>query len=325
MGNSASWMLYVRIPLLYHASSCLQGVTMDPQVLFQTIIIPFGLFLIMMGLGLTLSIDDILRVIIMPKAVLIGLTGQLILLPAVAFLLAFSLNTAPVIAIGLVLLSACPGGITSNAYVFASRGDIALSVTLTTIASLFTVFTMPLIVWIGLTVFADSSDIVDVPVSGMMRSLAQLTILPIIIGMVIRKFKPDFAVKMVEPVRKMAIAILIMVIITNTWFSIETLKLYIVQAGIAALLLNVICMSMGYGMSKLARLNTDQTISITYEVGLQNLSLALVLANTILGMPDYAAVTLIYGFFMKFTALSFMAYAKKLKGIAKTENEAAPA
>jgi len=298
---------------------------MDPQVLFQTIIIPFGLFLIMMGLGLTLSIDDILRVIIMPKAVLIGLTGQLILLPAVAFLLAFSLNTAPVIAIGLVLLSACPGGITSNAYVFASRGDIALSVTLTTIASLFTVFTMPLIVWIGLTVFADSSDIVDVPVSGMMRSLAQLTILPIIIGMVIRKFKPDFAVKMVEPVRKMAIAILIMVIITNTWFSIETLKLYIVQAGIAALLLNVICMSMGYGMSKLARLNTDQTISITYEVGLQNLSLALVLANTILGMPDYAAVTLIYGFFMKFTALSFMAYAKKLKGIAKTENEAAPA
>jgi len=298
---------------------------MDPQVLFQTIIIPFGLFLIMMGLGLTLSIDDILRVIIMPKAVLIGLTGQLILLPAVAFLLAYSLNTAPVIAIGLVLLSACPGGITSNAYVFASRGDIALSVTLTTIASLFTVFTMPLIVWMGLTVFADSTDIVDVPVSGMMRSLAQLTILPIIIGMVIRKFKPAFAVKMVEPVRKMAIAILIMVIVTNTWFSIETLKLYIVQAGIAALLLNVICMSMGYGMSRLGKLNTDQTISITYEVGLQNLSLALVLANTILGMPDYAAVTLIYGFFMKFTALSFMAYAKKLKGIAETGKKAAPA
>ena len=298
---------------------------MDPQVLFQTIIIPFGLFLIMMGLGLTLSIDDILRVIIMPKAVLIGLTGQLILLPAVAFLLAYSLNTAPVIAIGLVLLSACPGGITSNAYVFASRGDIALSVTLTTIASLFTVFTMPLIVWMGLTVFADSTDIVDVPVSGMMRSLAQLTILPIIIGMVIRKFKPAFAVKMVEPVRKMAVAILIMVIVTNTWFSIETLKLYIVQAGIAALLLNVICMSMGYGMSRLGKLNTDQTISITYEVGLQNLSLALVLANTILGMPDYAAVTLIYGFFMKFTALSFMAYAKKLKGIAETGKKAAPA
>jgi bile acid:Na+ symporter, BASS family len=296
---------------------------MDPQVLFQTIIIPFGLFLVMMGLGLTLSIDDILRVIIMPKAVLVGLAGQLILLPVVAFGLAFALNPAPVIAIGLILLSACPGGITSNAYVFASRGDIALSVTLTTIASLFTVVTMPLIVWMALTLFAEGSDMVSVPVANMMRSLAQLTILPIFIGMLIRKFKPGFADKMVEPVRKMAIAILIMVIVTNTWFSIDTLKQFIVQAGTVALILNITCMSMGYGLSRLAKLNTDQTISITYEVGLQNLSLALVLANTILGMPDYAAVTLIYGFFMKFTALSFMAYAKKLKGIDKVAGEAA--
>ena len=291
---------------------------MDPAFLFQTIIIPFGLFLVMMGLGLTLSIDDILRVIIMPKAVLIGLAGQLLLLPLVAFGLAFLMNPAPVIAIGLILLAACPGGITSNAYVFASRGDIALSVTLTTVASLFTVFTMPLLAWLALTTFAESSEIVSVPVGNMMRSLAQLTILPIAIGMTIRKFKPAFADRMVEPVRKMAIAILIMVIITNTYFSIDTLKQYFVQAGIAAFLLNIICMSLGYGLARLAKLNVDQTISITYEVGIQNLSLALVLANTLLGVPDYAAVTLIYGFFMKFTALSFMAYARKLKGQVKT-------
>lgn len=296
---------------------------MDPAVLFQTIIIPFGLFLVMMGLGLTLSIDDILRVIIMPKAVLTGLVGQLILLPVVAFALAFLMNPAPVIAIGLILLAACPGGITSNAYVFASRGDIALSVTLTTVASLFTVFTMPLLAWLALSTFAGDSDMISVPVANMMRSLAQLTILPIGIGMTIRKFKPAFADKMVEPVRKMAIAILIMVIITNTYFSIDTLKQYIVQAGIAALVLNITCMAMGYGLTRLMRLNADQTISITYEVGIQNLSLALVLANTLLGVPDYAAVTLIYGFFMKFTALSFMAYARKLKGIEKAAGEVA--
>ncbi|MGY8790559.1 MAG: hypothetical protein ACKVKR_09830, partial [Pseudomonadales bacterium] len=121
------------------------------------------------------------------------------------------------------------------------------------------------------------------------------------------KFKPDFAQKMVEPVRKMAIGILIMVIAANTWFSIDTLKMYFVQAGIAALVLNLVCMSTGYSLSRLAKLNTDQTISITYEVGIQNLSLALVLANTLLLVPDYAAVTLVYGFIMKFTALSFMA------------------
>lgn len=288
---------------------------MDPAYLFQTIIIPFGLFMVMMGLGLTLSVDDILRVIIMPKAILVGLAGQLILLPAVAFGLTFVMNPAPVIAIGLLLLAACPGGITSNAYVFASRGDIALSVSLTTIASMFTVFTMPLIAWLALTTFAEGSDMLEVPVGNMMRSLAQLTILPIAIGMLTRKYLPGFAQRMVEPVRKMAIGILIMVIITNTWFSIDTLKQYIVQAGVAALTLNIICMTLGYGLARLFRLNTDQTISITYEIGLQNLSLALVLANTLLGVPDYAAVTLIYGFFMKFTALSFMAYARKLKKI----------
>jgi BASS family bile acid:Na+ symporter len=298
---------------------------MDPAVLFQTIIIPFGLFLVMMGLGLTLSIDDILRVIIMPKAVLTGLAGQLILLPLVAFGLAFVMNPAPVIAIGLILLAACPGGITSNAYVFASRGDIALSVTLTTVASLFTVVTMPLLAWLALDTFAEAGDMLEVPVSNMMRSLAQLTVLPIGIGMTFRKFKPAFAERMVEPVRKMALGILIMVIITNTYFSIDTLKQYMVQAGVAALVLNVVCMSMGYGLTRVAKLNVDQTISITYEVGLQNLSLALVLANTLLGVPDYAAVTLIYGFFMKFTALSFMAYAKKLKGIEKAAGEVASA
>ena len=286
---------------------------MDMAVVFQTMIVPAGLFLIMMGLGLTLALDDILRVFIMPKAVLIGLAGQLLLLPLIAFALAFLLNPVPIVAIGLILLAACPGGITSNAYVFASRGDIALSVTLTSVSSLFTVVTMPLLTWLAMLAFAEAGSMVEVPVAGMMRSLALLTVLPIVLGMLIRKFQPTFAQRMAEPVRKMAIAILIMVIVGNTWFSIDTLKQYIFQAGLAALLLNITCMAAGYGMSRLMKLNLDQTISITYEVGLQNLSLALTLANTILGNPDLAAVTLVYGFFMKFTALSFMAYAKKLK------------
>ena len=185
--------------------------------------------------------------------------------------------------------------------------------------------TMPFLAWLALNTFAESSELVNVPIANMMRNLAQLTILPIVIGMVTRKYQPGFAEKMVEPVRKMAIAILIMVIIGNTVFSIETLKVYLVQAGIAALVLNITCMASGYGIARLMKLNVDQTISITYEIGIQNLSLALVLANTLLGVPDYAAVTLVYGLFMKFTALSFMAYAKKLKGISKAEGEVASA
>lgn len=296
---------------------------MEIADIFQTMIVPFGLFLIMMGLGLTLSIEDILRVLIMPKAVLIGLSGQLILLPIIAFAIAFVLSPPPVIAIGLIILSACPGGITSNAYVFASRGDIALSVTLTSIASMFTVVTMPLLTWMAFNTFSEAGQMVDIPITNMMRSLAQLTVLPIILGMLTRKFLPEFAQLMVEPVRKIAIAILIMVIVGNTWFSIDTLKQYFMQAAVAALALNLICMSMGYGISRLMKLNVDQTIAITYEIGVQNLSLALTLAIAILAIPDYAAVTLVYGLFMKITALSFMVFARKLKRTAQAEPAAA--
>lgn len=284
---------------------------MDSAQFFQTYIVPGSLFTIMVGLGLNLTVQDILRIFIMPKAVVTGLIGQLILLPALAFAFALSLNLSPIIAIGLIILAACPGGVTSNAYVFASRGDIALSVTLTSIASLFTVFTMPFLTWLALTTFSEAGTLITIPVSDMMISLARLTVLPIIIGMSVRYWRPQFADKAREPVRRLAFILLMVVILGNTWFSIDTIMLYFVQAGLMAIVLNLSCMLMGYGLARLTRLNGPQTISITYEVGLQNLSLALTLANTILMMPDYAIFAIIYGFLMKFSALSFMAWAKK--------------
>lgn len=284
---------------------------MDPAQFFQTYVVPGSLFTIMVGLGLNLTVQDILRIFIMPKAVVTGLIGQLILLPALAFALALSLNLSPIIAIGLIILAACPGGVTSNAYVFASRGDIALSVTLTSIASLFTVFTMPFLTWLALTTFSEAGTMITIPVSDMMISLARLTVLPIVIGMTVRYWRPDFADRIREPVRRLAFILLMVVIIGNTWFSIDTILRYFVQAGLMAIVLNLSCMLMGYGLARLTRLNGPQTISITYEVGLQNLSLALTLANSILMMPDYAIFAIIYGFLMKFSALSFMAWAKK--------------
>src|SRR5690606_3678015 len=122
-----------------------------------------------------------------------------------------------------------------------------------------------------LDTFAEAGTFVDMPVSSMMQSLAMLTLLPIFIGMLIRHYLPAFAAKMVEPVRKIAIAILIMVIITNAIFSFDTLRQYTFEAGFAAMLLNLICMSAGYAVARLAKLNLDQTISITFEIGIQNL------------------------------------------------------
>ena len=287
---------------------------MDVAQFFNTYVVQGCLFSIMMGLGLNLTVQDILRIIVMPRAIITGLIGQLILLPAMAFAFALSFNLNPIIAIGLILLAACPGGVTSNAYVFASRGDIALSVSLTSIASLFTVFTMPLLTWMALTTFSDSAAVVEIPVGNMMKSLAQLTVLPIFLGMLVRYYRPAFADSIREPVRKLAFILLLVVIIGNTWFSIDTIKLYFVQAGLMAIVLNLSAMVMGFGLAKLVRLNGPQTISITYEVGVQNLSLALTLANAILMVPDYAIFAIIYGFLMKFSALAFMAYAKRLRG-----------
>jgi BASS family bile acid:Na+ symporter len=244
--------------------------------------------------------------------VLTGLGGQMILLPLLAFALAFIFPIPAVIAIGLIILAACPGGITSNAYVLASRGDIALSVTLTTISSLLSIITMPLLTWLALTTFATGGDFVEVPITSMMIGLARLTLVPIAIGMTLRHYKPQLADSMKEPVRKLAFFFLMVVILGNTWFSIDTIKLYFVQAGAMVIVLNLCCMGMGYGLSKLTRLNTEQTITITYEVGIQNLSLALTLANTILLMPDYAIFAIIYGFLMKFSALGFMAFARRM-------------
>lgn len=280
--------------------------------IFYTIVVPFGLFLIMAGLGLTLSIKDIVRVIVIPRAVLIGLTGQLLLLPLLAFALVEIFSPPPVIAIGLILLSACPGGITSNGYVFASRGDVALSVTMTTISSMVIVVSMPLLTYLALTLYSGDGVIVELPVIDVMQKLALLTLLPIALGMITRHLRPVFADKMVEPVRKMAIAILIMVIVGNTIASFDTIVENFLAAGLVSLLLNLISMSTGYGIARFFRLPPQQVISITYEVGVQNISLVLTLAMAILAVPDYAVTALVYGLFMKITALSFMVFCSRI-------------
>ena len=285
---------------------------MEARQIFFTIVVPFGLFSIMAGLGLTLSIKDLLRVVVMPKAVAIGLTGQLILLPLLAFGLAELFQPSPVIAIGLIILAACPGGITSNAYVFASRGDVALSVTMTSISSLLTAFTMPLLTYLALARYAEAGTMVHLPILNVMRTLALLTVFPVVLGMITRTIWPGFAQKMVEPVRKLAIGVLIMIIIGNTVASLDTLKIHFVEAGLVSLTLNVLAMGMGYGLARLFRLPATQVISLTYEVGVQNISLALTLAITILAFPDYSVTSLVYALFMKITALSFLAISKKI-------------
>jgi BASS family bile acid:Na+ symporter len=285
---------------------------MSFSAIFFTVVVPLCLFMIMAGLGLSLTVRDIARVIAMPKAVFLGLTGQMILLPLLAFGLVELFSPPPVIAVGLILLAACPGGITSNAYVFASRADVALSVTMTTISSMLIVVTMPLLTWLALRAYAGTAVMVDLPIPALMGKLALLTLLPIALGMSVRARWPAFAARVLEPTRWTAIGLLLVVIVGNTIVSFHTLVDNMLEAGLVSFLLNVTGMGMGYGLARLGRLSPSQTVAITYEVGVQNISLVFTLAIAILGMPDYSVTALVYGLFMKATALGFLAVSRKI-------------
>jgi len=151
------------------------------------ILLPIALFIVMFGMGLSLKTDDFKRVIIFPKAGALGIFGQLILLPVIAFIFIWLLPMPPEIAIGVIILSACPGGIVSNVFVFSGKADTALSVTLTAINSFMTVFTIPFIVQAGLIFVLGKGEAPDLPVLRLMVMLFSLTILPVSLGMILGK------------------------------------------------------------------------------------------------------------------------------------------
>ena len=284
---------------------------MDIVQFFYVEIIPYGLKLIMFGLGISLTLGDIKHVFVDVKAATIGLVGQLILLPALGFLLVETLSPAPAIAVGLIILTACPGGVTSNAYVFASRGDLALSVSLTGISSFITVFTIPIWTFLALDLYYTQGSIPEIPVLDMIYKLASLTIIPIGGGMIVRALKPEFAKRLIETLRKITLMFLIVLVISGTIASFPTLIENFFDAALIALLLNVIAMAMGFTLGRFFKLDLAKRVSITYEVGVQNITIAFLVTLSLLQEPSLAAATLVYALFMKITALTFLTFARK--------------
>ena len=277
---------------------------------FYTKFVPFFLFTVMMAMGLSLTANDLLEVARKPKAILVGLSAQLLLLPVIAIGYGLLLNSPPVIAAGAIILAACPGGITSNAYVFASRADIALSIGLTTVASVITVFSVPFLTLLALNLHMDRGEIPALPAGEMMWKLAQLTIIPVAIGMTVRRLKSELALKMIEPLRVITLVALVIIVVIGTVTAWETIVANLWTAGILMTAINLTAMSIGYGLGNLMRLPFPQMASITFEVGVQNLSMALFVAFTFLKSPELAVSTLVYALIMKITAMSFVWYVR---------------
>ena len=275
---------------------------MDATTIITQIFLPISLSIIMFGMGLTLVINDFGRLLIYPKEVIIGLFNQLIFLPLIGFLiiLLFDLNSS--MAIGIMILSLCPGGPTSNLITQVARGNIGLSVTLTALASLITVFTIPIILSEAITYFSGETDVViELPVLQTMLQILIITVIPVSIGMVIRKKNEDFALRMERPMRiastVLFIIIFLLVMIANKDLIVEAMK----EVGLATLLLNLSTMALGYMTAKVFGIKGKSQISITIESGIQNGTLAFVIATTILNNVEMGLPTGAYSIWMFIT------------------------
>ena len=284
---------------------------MGQTELVFTLLVPVMLFIMMMGMGLSLTVADFKRIFLYPRAAIIGLSGQLLFLPLLAFALAQLIGAPAAVAAGGMLLAACPGGVTSNGYVFVSRGDVGLSITLTAITSVVTVLTIPAITWFTMNYYYGAGQFPELPVFDIVRRLLLITALPIVLGMLLRAYKTDIALRMVEGVRKVSLVLLLAIIVgvtISTWGSVQKNFL---SAGALAISLNVISMGAGWGAARAFGLPPRQVITITYEIGVQNLSLAILVAITILKMPELSILAVVYALVMKVTALSFLWYVRR--------------
>lgn len=266
-----------------------------------TIILAGALFIIMLGMGLSLQMADFKRIVLYPKAIVIGLTNQLIVLPLVGFLIAVCVPMQPEIAVGIMILAACPGGPTSNLISFMAKGNLALSVSLTALSSVITILTIPFIVAFSSQYFLDVGQEVQLNILQTIGQIFVIVVIPIVIGMVIRNWKPDFAAKMGKPVRIASGVVLALIIIGLVIKERANFGAYLEQAGIATFLLNVITMSLGYFSAKIFRLSTPSAISISIESGIQNGTLAITIAVVMLQNTSFAIAPAVYSLLMFLT------------------------
>jgi BASS family bile acid:Na+ symporter len=285
---------------------------MEIMEFLNTRVVPFALILVMAGLGLSLTPADFKRVIVVPRAAAVGLAAQLIGLPLTAFVLGYLLAPTPSIAVGAVILAACPSGVTANAYTFAARADVALCVTLSALTSIITVFTIPFLTYVALQAFFEQGQIPELPVAQMLRTLVTVTIVPVTAGMIVRAVVPEVARRALEPLRRMVLVLLIVVLSAAALSSYAVIRDNIATAGILVVSMNLFTMALGYGVARLARLPAAQAVTITYEVGIQNLALALLITLTILRSPDLAVAALLYAVVMPATALAFLPIARRI-------------
>ena len=277
-----------------------------------TKIAPIALALIMLGLGLGLTTQDFTRVIKQPKDFLIGFFCQLILLPVIAFLLIKILNTPLELALGVMIIAAAPGGVTSNVLTKFANGDVALSVSLTAVISLISIFTVPFIVFKSADLFQISYISQNISMVGISLKMFFVVTLPVIIGMLIRKFATDFISNNMRTIQRISILLFVVVFIAIWVEEWDKIISFISRAGTIALILNLVMMTVGFYMAKIFASGISQRKCISLECGLQNGTLAVFVSTQLFDNIVYMVPTAAYALIMFVTSIIFVLLVKNL-------------
>jgi len=275
--------------------------------LILSLLLPIALGVVMIGLGLHLGLDDFKRVARAPRAVLVALAVQTGLLPAFAFGLIFAFDLPPALGMGLVLLAASPGGVTANLFSHLARGDVALNITLTAINSALALVTLPLWTALGLTVLFGSGHSVPPPTQKIIE-VAVLVVLPVLIGMGLRAWKPAIAARLDKPVRVLSTVVLALLIIAAVIIERATLAAHAFTLGGVVLLFNLASLLSGYWAGRLARLGVPQATAIAFEIGIHNGTLAIFVALSVLQMPEASVIPALYALAMYLTGGVFVGW-----------------
>ena len=274
---------------------------MQSSVLTE-LFLPFSLAVIMFGMGLSLRVEDFKRILIYPKAVGIGLLNQLVLLPIIAFGIAKAFSLPPELAVGLMILAVCPGGATSNLITHLAKGDAALSITLTAFSSVITVFTIPFLVNYSIGYFIPGGEAKQLEVVGTVVSVLVITIIPVALGMLVFAKVPKLAAKLDLPFRRISAIFFVVIVLAAVLKEKENLVRYFVEAGPAALALNVATLALSFGIAKLVKLPFRQGLTIAIESGIQNGTLGITIAATLLMNSVMTIPSAIYSLIMFGTA-----------------------
>ena len=271
-----------------------------------TIIAPLALALIMLGLGLGLTTKDFLRVINHPRDFLVGFLCQLIILPIVAYILVLILKTPTELAIGVMIIAAAPGGITSNVMTKFAKGDVALSVSLTAVISIISIVTVPLIVFTSADLLGGQLISEDISLTGTALKMAGVVAVPVIVGMIIRKLADSFISSKISLINKIT-GFLFLIVFIAIWIEErENITTYIAQAGLIVLILNIVMMFIAYYIAKSFSSGIEQRKCIALECGLQNGTLAVFVATQISNDIVYLVPTAAYALVMYITGFIFM-------------------